>query len=74
MSTNKENKQLQIIDEREVFEKNFRIYGDFENPLFKADEVATWIEHSNVSKMLENIDEEEKVKLEVSTLTNSYSA
>lgn len=74
MSTNKKNKQLQIIDEREVFEKNFRIYGDFENPLFKADEVATWIEHSNVSKMLENIDEEEKVKLEVSTLTNSYSA
>ena len=68
------NKQLQIIDEREVLGKQLRIYGDFENPLFKADEVAKWIEHSNVSKMLESIDDNEKIKLEVGTLTNGYSA
>ena len=68
------NKQLQIIEEREVLGKQLRIYGDFENPLFKADEVAKWIEHSNVSKMLESIDENEKIKLEVGTLTNGYSA
>ena len=68
------NKQLQIIEEREVLGKQLRIYGDFENPLFKADEVAKWIEHSNVSKMLESIDDNEKIKLEVGTLTNGYSA
>ena len=34
---------LQIIDQREVLGKNFRIYGDVETPLFKADEVAEWI-------------------------------
>ena len=68
------NKQLQIIDEREVLGKQLRIYGDFENPLFKADEVAKWIEHSNVSKMLESVDDNEKIKLEVGTLTNGYSA
>ncbi|ALF16976.1 antirepressor [Fusobacterium animalis] len=45
------------------------------NPtLFKADEVAKWIEHSNVSKMLESVDDNEKIKLEVGTLTNGYSA
>ena len=68
------NKELQIIDEREVLGKQLRIYGDFEDPLFKADEVAKWIEHSNVSKMLESVDDNEKIKLEVGTLTNGYSA
>ena len=67
-------RELIVIDERVVFEKNFRVYGDFENPLFKADEVAKWIEHSNVSKMLESVDNNEKIKLEVGTLTNAYSA
>ncbi|WP_339071035.1 phage antirepressor [Fusobacterium animalis] len=42
--------------------------------MFKADEVAKWIEHSNVSKMLESVDDNEKIKLEVGTLTNGYSA
>ena len=66
--------ELKIIDERELLGKQLRIYGDFENPLFKADEVAKWIEHSNVSKMLESVDDNEKIKLEVGTLTNGYSA
>ena len=66
--------KLQIIEQREVLGKEFKIYGDFENPLFKANDVAQWIEHSNVSKMLESIDNIEKVKYEIGTLTNSYSA
>ena len=68
------DKTLQIIEQREVLGKEFTIYGDLENPLFKANDVAKWIEHSNVSKMLESIDENEKIKLEIGTLTNSYSA
>lgn len=66
--------ELKMIDERELLGKQFRVYGDFENPLFKADEVAKWIEHSNVSKMLENIENTDKIKCEIGTLTNSYSA
>lgn len=66
--------KLQIIEQREVLGKEFKIYGDFENPLFKANDVAQWIEHSNVSKMLESIDNIEKVKYKIGTLTNSYSA
>lgn len=67
-------RNLVVIDEREVLGKEFKIYGDFENPLFKASDVANWIEHSNVSRMLESIDENEKIKSEIGTLTNSYSA
>lgn len=54
---------LKIIDERKVLSKNFRIYGDFENPLFRAKDVAMWIDYgvSNVSKMVKTIDEDEKI-------------
>ena len=67
---------LQIINEQEVLGKKFRIYGDFENPLFLAKDVANWIEHSNASKMVSDadLDETEKVTGRLSTLTNSYSA
>lgn len=46
----------------------FKIYGTFENPLFLAKDVAEWIEYTktsqgyyNVSKMLQTVDEEEKL-------------
>lgn len=54
-------KELKVIEEREVLGKEFRIYGDFENPLFLAKDVAEWIEHSDVSTMLKGIDENEKL-------------
>ena len=59
------NKQLQIIEEREVLGKQLRIYGDFENPLFLAKDVAEWIEHSNVTKMLNSIDKTEKIVIKI---------
>ena len=67
MSTKTENKQLQIIEEREVFEKNFRIYGNFENPLFLAKDVAEWIDYDKekVGQMLNNIEDEEKMTLPI---------
>lgn len=57
-----------MINEQEVLGKKFRIYGDFENPLFLAKDVATWIEHSNARMMLQSIDEDEKVVNNVYTL------
>ena len=59
--------ELQIIEEREVLGREFRIYGDFENPLFLAKDVAEWIEHTNVTKMLLGIDESEKIVLKIPT-------
>lgn len=63
-----ENKNsLQIIEEREVLNKTFKIYGDFEKPLFLARDVAEWIGHSNVTKMLNGIDEDEKIIIKIPT-------
>lgn len=60
--------ELQVIDEREILGKRFRVYGDFENLLFLAKDVAEWIDYAktsngsyDVSKMLKTIDEDEKL-------------
>ena len=66
--------ELQIIEKTEFLGKEIIIYGTVEEPLFKADDIAKWLEHSNVSKMLESVDKSEKRKIEIGTLTNSYSA
>ena len=66
------NKELQIINQQEVLGKDFKIYGTKENPLFLAKDVAEWIEHSNPRKMLNSVDEEEKVK-QILPVTNSYT-
>ena len=59
---------LQVVEQREVLGKEFKIYGDFENPLFLAKDVAEWIEYSktgkgayDVSKMLNTVDDIEKL-------------
>lgn len=61
-------KELKVFKQQEVLSKEFKIYGDIENPLFLAKDVAEWIEHSDRTKMLKGIDEEEKVKNIVPTL------
>jgi len=50
---------LKIIEQREVLGKEFKIYGDFENPLFLAKDVANWIEHSDISTMMRTVDDNE---------------
>ena len=52
---------ISVIYTQEVFNKNFNVYGDLENPLFLAKDVADWIEHSNSRMMLKTVDEDEKV-------------
>ena len=66
------NKELTVIDEREILGKRFRVYGDFENLLFLAKDVAEWIDYSkmkngayNVTQMLSSIDEDEKLVYKV---------
>ena len=53
--------ELTVIQQQEILGKPFTVYGDFENPLFLAKEVAEWIEHSNARVMLQTVDEEEKL-------------
>ena len=45
--------------------KTFNVYGTVEEPLFRAKDVADWIEHSNVSAMVQSIDEDEKLTINI---------
>ena len=54
-------KEIVAVSKQVVLGKEFEIYGDFENPLFLAKDVAEWIETQNVSQMLSKIDEDEKL-------------
>jgi anti-repressor protein len=54
------SKELQILDIRDVFGRAFKIYGDVENPIFLAEDVAEAIEHSKTNMMLESLDDDEK--------------
>lgn len=59
--------QLQMIYNQEVLGKDFHIYGTVEEPLFLAKDVANWIEHNQVTRMIELVDEDEKLKCLLST-------
>lgn len=60
-------KQLTLLKQQEVLGKDFKVYGDIEDPLFLAKDVAEWIEHSNSRMMLQGVDEDEKVVRNVYT-------
>ena len=59
MSTN----SIQVLKQTELLGRQFTVYGTAENPLFLAKEVAECIGHSNITVMLQTIDEDEKVKV-----------
>ncbi len=67
-----------LIDSEVICNQQVNVYGTRENPLFLAKDVANWLEHSNPSRMLSKIDEDEKITIFVSSelqkrfLTNSY--
>ena len=65
---------MKIIEEREILGKQFRIFGDFENPLFLAKDVAEWIDYdiSNVSKMVNNVDENEKIITRINNTSATF--
>jgi prophage antirepressor-like protein len=53
--------ELQVISKSTFLGKEIDVYGTAENPLFLAKDVAEWIEHSDAHKLVEGIDEDEKL-------------
>ena len=55
--------EMKIIDERKLFNRNFKIYGTIDEPLFLAKNIAEMIEYDldKVGQMLNTIDEDEKM-------------
>lgn len=52
--------EIKVFNEQVVLWKEFKVYGSIEQPLFKADEVSKWIEHSATHMMIKSVDDEEK--------------
>lgn len=63
MKTNERQLMVTPVLENEVtlMGKTFNVYGTVEEPLFKAKDVADWIEHSNLTVMVNSVDEDERV-------------
>lgn len=49
------------IREESFLEKTVRVFGTPEEPLFLARDVAEWIDHSDVSMMMQKVDDDEKL-------------
>ena len=68
----KVNEVTVLENEVTLMGKTFNVYGTVEEPLFRAKDVADWIEHSNISAMLQSVDEDEKVKM-ICEVNNVYT-
>ena len=68
-------KEVQVLEnEVTLMGKTFNVYGTVEEPLFRAKDVADWIEHSDVHKMVQSVDEDEKVRNNIPTLGGNQEA
>lgn len=76
LKTEKENRmnEIKVINKSMLLGKEINVYGSVDEPLFLAKDVAEWIGHSDVSMMVKNVDEDEKVTNNVCTLGGSQNA
>lgn len=63
----KEKKLLEMVAETEILGKSIKFYGTIENPLFLSRDVATWIEHTNVTMMMKSVENDDKVVIKLPT-------
>ncbi len=66
--------EISIINKSTLLGREINVYGSAENPLFKAKDVAGWLDIQNVSDMIKNIDPEEKVLDSIYTLGGAQEA
>lgn len=66
--------EISIINKSTLLGREIDVYGSAENPLFKAKDVAGWLDIQNVSDMIKNIDPEEKVLDSIYTLGGTQEA
>ena len=53
--------EIKVINKSILLGKEIDVYGSVDDPLFLAKDVAEWIEHTQPSKMVETVDEDEKL-------------
>lgn len=67
-TTSASRNEVKLINTSNLLGREINVYGSVDNPLFKAKDVAEWIEHSNVAVMLSSVDDDEKGIRNVYTL------
>lgn len=62
--------KIQVINQQTILNKQFKIYGTIEEPLFLAKDVAKVLDNKNVSQMVKDadLDEDEKAIFTTDTL------
>lgn len=58
---------IKLAQTTEILDRTINLYGSIEKPLFLVKDVAEWIEHTNVTKMLYGVDNVEKVVIKLPT-------
>lgn len=54
---------VELVTKQDILGKEFTMYGTVEEPLFLAKDVANWIEHRNLTVMVNSVDDDEKIVL-----------
>ena len=54
--------EIKILHKSTFLGKEIDVWGTFENPLFRASDVADWLHNTNVSNMVRKVDEDEVTK------------
>ena len=66
--------ELAVLKKTDFLGKSLSVFGTPDEPLFLAKEVAKILEHSDVHKMVQCVDDDEKVRNNVPTLGGTQNA
>ena len=66
--------EISLISKSTFLGKEIDVYGNAENPLFKANDVAEWLELSNVSDMITRVDESLRLRIRLQPSTHIIPA
>ena len=65
-SKSSQMEEIKIISKSTFLEKEIDVWGSIENPLFRANDVQSWLGLKNVSRAVANVDEDERLNLKLS--------
>lgn len=54
--------ELKVLEQKDILGSEFSIYGTVEEPMFLAKDVAEWIGHTDLSRMVGLVEDDEKLK------------
>lgn len=65
-SKSSQMEEIKIISKSTFLDKEIDVWGSIDNPLFRANDVQSWLGLKNVSRAVANVDEDERLNLKLS--------